>query len=283
MTTANPVVVATVLVHANEYGLHEVLRLLAAQHRRPDSVVVVDNASEPPVTLPPVGELAVRLIRSPDNLGVGGGHNLALRHALEHEGADAVWMLEHDTFPDPDCLAELLRARVDGRPGVVVPDATRNNYERHWAMANDGVLAAQFTFNGPLLDREIVEQVGPVNEAYFIGQEDWEYSRRVVAAGFGIARCSTAVVVHANKGDGRFPDDISPTRLYYSARNFVAERGPVSLPVRLAHTARAVAAGLLEMVTPGRGRAFAAARWWAQRDGSRGRMGRQSHRFMRRR
>ena len=280
--SADAVVVASVLVHGNEYGLLEVLRRVAAQQRRPDAVVVVDNASPVPVNIPVIDGLRVQVVRSDQNLGVGGGHNLGIRTALDSLHADCVWVLEHDTFPDTDCLASLLRMRANRVPGVVVADITRNNYERHWMSAErDGSATDRFTFNGPLLDRGVFELVGPINEQYFVGQEDWEYSGRVIAAGLSVTHCSSAVVLHANKGDGRFRRHVSPTRLYYSARNEEVARRPVSSRDRFLHVLLAVAKVGRELLTPGRGWTHAAARWWAYRDGRNGRMGQQVHRFMR--
>lgn len=273
---------ASVLVHGNEPGLRHVLHCLAAQERRPDAVVVVDNGNQLPAQLPAVDGLALHLVRAEQNLGVGGGHNLGVRSALDELAADWVWMLEHDTFPDPGCLLALERRAARHPKGIVVPDVTRNNYERRWLQPDhDGETMTKCTFNGPLVAREVIELVGPFNEAYFVGQEDWEFSQRSVAAGVMITRCCSAIVVHANKGDGRFGGYVSPARLYYSARNLVAANPPSGLVAEVHLAATTVARCAAELVRRGRGRRHAAARWFAWRDGRRGRMGRRQHRFMR--
>jgi GT2 family glycosyltransferase len=275
------VVVATVLAHGNEDGVRVVLDKLAAQRTRPAAVVVVDNGSPVPMVLPSeVDGLRVEAVRSVTNLGVGGGHNLAIRTALDRLGADVVWILEHDSFPEAGCLAALLaeRARHD-EPTVTVPDLARNNYERAWpSVDHTGERLTRFTFNGPLIDRPVVEQVGWINEDFFVGQEDWDYSQRVVAAGFGAFRCSQAMVLHATKGDGRFLTYVSPTRLYYSTRNLVAVQRPFTARRVVVLGAVTVAKAVVELVRPRRGPAFSAARWWAYYDGVTGRLGPQQHR-----
>jgi len=275
------VIVATVLVHGNEPGAREVLRLLAAQDRLPDAVVVMDNGSVPPVSTMTCAQIPVRFVCAERNIGVGGGHNLAISSALQDHGADYVWVLEHDTFPDPNCLRLLEQVAQHQHPGVVVPDATRNNYERMWLQGgSNGEAATRFTFNGVLIAREVVELVGPINEANFIGQEDWDYSQRVLASGMPITRCATAVVVHANKGDGRFDGYVSPVRLYYSVRNAAA----ADTPMTARGTARALAVCLakccLAFMTRGRGPRYAAAYWWAYSDARHGRMGQRVHRSL---
>lgn len=277
------VVVATVLVHGNESGLREVLRLLAAQERPPDAVVVVDNGSSPPIAVPTVaGTAPVRLVRLDENLGVGGGHNAGIGVARDAFGADVVWLLEHDTFPDANCLAQLLAERArHSPPRVIVPALTRNNYERHWITAEgDGRQVARFTLNGPLIDVELFDLVGLLNEDYFVGQEDWDLSQRAVAAGANVVESTSAVAVHAHKGSGRFGAYVSPARLYYSSRNLVAAAGRPSAIATVRAYVVTVAKCVYELLPPGRGRAYAAARWWALRDGRAGRLGRRDHRFM---
>jgi GT2 family glycosyltransferase len=279
VSAAEPIVVATVLVYGNDYGPREVLRLLAAQSRRPDVVVVVDNGSSPPLDLPAPEDLRLQLVRCPQNVGVGAGHNLAVRVAIDEWNADAVWILEHDTFPDAGCLAALLRLRAERDACVVAPEVVRNNYERHWIHDElDGASCTKFTFNGPLIDRVVLERVGAINQEFFIGQEDWEYSQRVVAVGLPIVRCSSGIVVHANKGDGRFTGAVSPTRLNYSARNLLAAQLPLTPARQLREGAFMLGKSAREVTRTERGIRHAAARWWAYWDGRSGRLGARHHR-----
>jgi hypothetical protein len=68
------------------------------------------------------------LIRNEENLGFTGGHNLAIRYALERRGAaDYVLFLNNDAVLEPACLTELVSAarRPDaGVVGAVVRDRT---------------------------------------------------------------------------------------------------------------------------------------------------------------
>ncbi len=278
-------VVATVLVHDNSVGVREVVRHLVAQVRRPDAIVILDNASAVAVTASDLDLLGVpvRVERSERNLGVGAGHNLAVRVARDVYGADAVWVLEHDTFPDSGCLEALLNEHLQHQePVVVATELVRNNYERSWLeLATDGQLLDRVTFNGPLIDIGVIDTVGSFNEAYFVGQEDWEFSQRVVAAGFRIVRCSSAVAVHAHKGDQRFGGFVSPSRLYYSSRNLLAAQLPLDRATQLRELSLMIGRSVLELSRKHRGSRYSAARWWAYSDGRRARLGQRHHRFMR--
>jgi GT2 family glycosyltransferase len=275
-------VVATVLVFNNAGGLQEVLRCLSKQTRRPDAIVVLDNGSLPAVDSSISAEsAALHLIRFESNSGVGAGHNAAIREALRL-GAEAVWLLEHDTYPDPSCLSELLAERDrHARPTVIVTELTRNNYERQWLSGdteNEGKVA-RFTLNGPLIDSEVFSILGGLNESFFVGQEDWDYSNRARTANVSIVRCVHAVAVHPNKGDGRFGVAASPTRLYYSSRNLIHSAGRTSAARQVVLAARVIASSVAALGTPGKGHAYAAARLWAYLDALAGKMGRQHHRF----
>ena len=84
-------------------------------------VVVVDNASDPPIRMMRPG---VEVVRSRANTGGSGGFNLGMAHVLMHsEGIgsdDLIWLLDSDARLKPDTLAELIAA-MDSRPdaGVV--------------------------------------------------------------------------------------------------------------------------------------------------------------------
>jgi len=87
------------------------------------SVVVVDNASEPPLDAPDLGEaIDVRLVRLARNTGGSGGYNAGMAAALVGEagtepvgtddptGPDFLWLVDSDARVEPDTLAKLLGA-----------------------------------------------------------------------------------------------------------------------------------------------------------------------------
>jgi GT2 family glycosyltransferase len=276
-----PRIVATVLAHGNQFGLDEVLRRLHQQTVPPVAVVVLDNGSSTPLSVTEVPVVPTRLVRSETNVGVGAGHNRLIEIALEHLGAEAVWVLEHDTFPDPDCLAELLRScRTLAAPWVVIPDVARN-YERQWlGEQREGPdLLRFFTFNGPLIDHEAIRRTGGLDERFFVGQEDRDYARRLEAAGVHLHHSVSAVVTHAHRGSRRFGSYVSPARLYYSVRSLAFLQPPTGVVARLRGFSASGAKALYELAARGRGRQYARARFFAYRDAVSGRMGRSERKF----
>lgn len=98
------------------------LRLSDAEDPASDSglaleVIVVDNASEPPLkdrVRVPRG-LSIEFLRLPTNTGGSGGYNAGMAHALalgRRTGlpAEFIWLLDSDAAPDQDALLGLVRA-----------------------------------------------------------------------------------------------------------------------------------------------------------------------------
>jgi GT2 family glycosyltransferase len=221
-------VCATILGFDDPGSVTAVLEAVMSQTVRVEGVVLVENGHRLGVDRPDV--LVHSLSR---NVGVGKGHNEALRLATESFSSDWFWILEHDCIPDPGCLEDLC-LHVADLPGVgaIAPNVSRNNDERclvrRWAEGHahsaplkvDGTfLAERFTLNGVLLSAAAYKTVGPFREDFFVGHEDWEYCDRLRASGFNIATRIEPTALHPTRGDRRHGVDQSPTRRYYSVRN----------------------------------------------------------------
>jgi GT2 family glycosyltransferase len=295
-------VVAVLLTHQARDRVEHVLSCIGEQDRRPERVVVIDNASADGT--PEVAVRAGRRLGLPVevtvldvNLGVGGGHNLGWRTALADGAATHLWVLEHDDYPRPACLRELLTAAGD-REVVAVPRLARDDREladsleadaagsRSWpAFAADGSVARQtFTLNGTLLPRSVLERVGLLREDLFVGQEDWDYSQRVRSAGIVVHHCPDAHLLHPTKGDHRYGVRPSVLRSYYSHRNVVFLRsrpeGRAHLGAAAVQTAWSVASLGRILLRDDHKVRRVAARAAATVDGLLGRMGSRAYWFM---
>lgn len=228
----DPKVVATILVYNNPKGLARVIECISLQSYSVAEIVIVDNGqvdsrqreSVDSSASPRLSELKISVVAPVTNLGVGAGHNLAIEHALA-EDPDYVWVLEHDTLPDPHCLESLLAVfadEPDSSVGVVLPDLSRNRYERDLGILrspNRITETDRFTFNAPLFRAAALRDAGNLREDLFVGQEDWEYSSVLRSRGWRILLLNTALGIHPNRGGGRFPVIPTPARHYYTSRN----------------------------------------------------------------
>ena len=109
-------VTAVVVTYNRAALLVECLDAIAAQTHRPGRVIVVDNASTDDTATVLSQRRDVDTVRLALNTGGAGGFAAGIQAALAG-GCDAVWLLDDDTIPQPDALAELVRAR-EAYPGA---------------------------------------------------------------------------------------------------------------------------------------------------------------------
>jgi rhamnopyranosyl-N-acetylglucosaminyl-diphospho-decaprenol beta-1,3/1,4-galactofuranosyltransferase len=218
---SRPETVAVVVVTYNRAGLLlRMLGALAASERRPDAVIVVDNAStdHTKTVLDGVLDLPLQVIRPEQNLGGSGGFHLGVEAAYE-QGFDRIWLMDDDVLPAPDCLGTLMAVDEDclmavreDTSGQLVEKAAvtfdlRNplrikpktamvetTYGERAAMP-DKVEIENVAFEGFMVRRRVVEQIGLPDPDFFIFYDDVDYALRARRAGFRIWAVRDAVLV----------------------------------------------------------------------------------------
>jgi len=238
-------VVAVVVAHERRELLLESLRALAAQKRPVDLVVVVDNAStdgsaDAAEQLAHELDLPLDVIRLVRNTGGAGGFAAGLARAVAGHAADRAWLMDDDTVPGPGALAELLA--VDeryqwlggARPAVMASrvlwtdgrDHPMNTPRRRpLARRTDQALAARAgavpvrsaSFVSMLVDASAVRRHGLPVADYFLWNDDFEYSTRLLRHGVGLY-VPTSVVEHRTKVFGATDADPGP-RFRWEVRN----------------------------------------------------------------
>jgi GT2 family glycosyltransferase len=208
-------VVAVVVTHNRRELLLECLQAIDAQSRPVDEVIVVDNASADR-TADAVAERfpGVRLHRLDENIGGAGG--FAYGVAVARSDADLLWLMDDDVAPLPDALEQLLAART-GYPGpppvivassVVAPDGQpiRMNVARIRPFASTALRRAagevgctpirSASFVSILIDGPACRGHDLPIADYFIWNDDFEYTTRLLRRGVGLL-CPASVVRHA--------------------------------------------------------------------------------------
>ena len=202
-------ILALVLTHNAPQALARCLAAIGAQDDVPEEVLVVDNASQPPVAqsqLPRPGR-SLRVIRSEVNCGPAGGWAIALRYFLANDFTHA-WLMDDDIVPEPKCLANLWDAASEAPTSAFVFPIS---------IQPDGSVGRWGSWCGFLISREIVETVGLPMEELFWWAEDAEYCEwRIPRAGFPRHIVDGAVVHHdAVRQGGHIPT----WKYYYESRN----------------------------------------------------------------
>jgi GT2 family glycosyltransferase len=239
--------VAVVIVNWNSGELlRRCLETLDRQTRRPDRVVVVDNASSDESlnrarqALQTLRTLeGTELIRLDENAGFAKANNIAARAAREF---DAIALLNPDAFPEPAWL-EALVAAAERNPGVAAfasqmrldssPDrldgagdsyhvsgrAWRNGHRMpsaEWP-ADDAEIFAPCAA-AALYRRDAFDQVGGFDEQFFCYFEDVDLGFRLRLRGYRCLYVHSAVVRHVSSASSGYRSDFA---VYHGERNAV--------------------------------------------------------------
>jgi rhamnopyranosyl-N-acetylglucosaminyl-diphospho-decaprenol beta-1,3/1,4-galactofuranosyltransferase len=235
----DPLVAAVVVTHNRRNLLLESLTAVHAQTRVPTEVIVVDNACTDGTAAAVRARFpAVHLARLERNYGGAGGFAYGMGLALAR-AADLIWLLDDDTVPEPGALQALLeaRARYPGRAPALVasrvlwtdgrahpmntararPFAARA--QREAAAAAGCVPVRSASFVSILVDAARCRQAGLPQADFFLWNDDFEFTARLLRSDTGVL-CRASVVVHKTRTFGS--TDVDPgDRFFYEVRNKV--------------------------------------------------------------
>lgn len=241
---------------------------LARQRCPPEWVMVADNCSvdQTVSTLESLEHLPFKLVvhPMPENGGNAGGVGAVMEMAFTR-GADAVWILDDDSWPREAALAAMLDGEWNPRTvrhALQVDPLTHNftwplqiedghgGWRLAWSEQDlpDGpTVRSRISWTGALLPREVYERVGPVNRDLFIRGEDEEYPWRIEQAGFPQEAVRGAVMDHPGPQNlvhwrllGKnffFERGLADWKLYYKVRNMVWLKRRQSGDLRAIHLA----------------------------------------------
>jgi GT2 family glycosyltransferase len=199
--------------------------------------------------LRPVGApVPITVAQARENLGFAGGVNAWIRPLLRETGWNGVWILNPDTWPQPDALAELVDFAVKRRKGMVssrimFPDRSDIASSRglKWRKLSASAMGVDiFAPISPAPDpddverriesptgvsiyvtRACIDKIGLMDESYFLYWEDFDWGIRAKAA-CGIGYVHSSVVPHiggSSTGAVRKRAQRSPMAVYLRNRN----------------------------------------------------------------
>ena len=279
--SGSPESIAVVIVTHNRAELLErMLDGLAAQTRRPDAVIVIDNVSTDDTrsVLDARSDLPLHVTTTASNLGGAGGFHIGMRAAYD-AGWDRIWLMDDDVVPAPDCLAELMAVDEDCLTSVR-EDLTGALVEKaavHFDLRNPLAIRPKraavdttyadrasmpalvevqnVAFEGFMVRRDVVTRIGFPDPEFFIFYDDAEYAVRARRAGWRIWAVRDARLVR--QLDFNQQHDLSGWKGFYMFRNlFVVHfRHGENALVRLKPWLITLAVVLLSPLRGGRGEA----------------------------
>ena len=202
---------------------------------------------------------------APANLGYAGGINIWLRELLDIPGWRGAWILNPDTEPRPTALGALIERAENGRKGMVgstILEAGSVDLIRFRGGLSWQKLAARATVLGlhskmgdscdlhaiekdldapsgasTYVTRQCVEEIGLMDESYFLFFEDLDWGRRAKSLGLGYA--PNSIVAHqrgTTTGSANPLRGLSRLAVYLEHRNaihFVRKHLPNTTPIRV--------------------------------------------------
>jgi GT2 family glycosyltransferase len=235
-------VVAVVVTWNRRELLQESLAALRAQTHPPAAIVVVDNASTDGTDALLAREHAdLELVHLTRNTGGAGGFAAGVERALTLD-PDLVWLLDDDTVPTATAAEHLVTAWASygqgrgERPAVLAsrvvwtdgrdhpmntprPKPGARPAERAAAEAVGCVPIRSASFVSIMCDVHRVRERGLPVADYFLWNDDFEYSTRLIRHGVGLS-VPDSVVVHKTKVFGSTDADPGE-RFFYEVRNKV--------------------------------------------------------------
>lgn len=225
---------------------------LRTQKLHIDTYVVDNGSTNDSVVILKRNYPWVHLIEAGKNLGFTGGNNVGIRAALDN-GADFVWLLNNDTYVDPDaaCLVDAFHDPNVGVAGSKIYFAKGHEYHKaRYAMSERGKVlwyaggvidwsnmyashrgvdevdhgqydrhdVTEFvTGCSMMIKRSVFEHIGMLDDAYYLYLEDVDFSLRAKNAGFKLMYYPKSIIWHVNAGSSGGPGN--PIHEYYQTRN----------------------------------------------------------------
>lgn len=237
--------VAVVVTWNRRDLLVESVDALRAQTHLPAEIVVVDNASTDGTAdllgsgFATDGPVSLDVVHLGENTGGAGGFAVGIERALAHQ-PHLVWLLDDDTVPTATAAEELVRAwreyPGERRPAVLASKVVWIDGRDHpmntprskpgagpaetAAAASVGAVPIRSaSFVSIACDADRIRERGLPIADYFLWNDDFEYSTRLIRGGVGLA-VPASVVVHKTKVFGS--TDVDPgDRFFFEVRNKV--------------------------------------------------------------
>lgn len=166
------------------------------------------------------------IIRTECNLGFAGGNNVGIRYALNKGDCDYIWLINNDTVVEEYTLTHLVeKAKESPNSGAVgsvhldyvSPDTiqtlgggrlikylgiTRNTFPKRSyteLLKHPSTKKPEIDFVSGcsmLVSKEVLSNVGLLDEEYFVYWEDADWSERIKRHGFLLTSCLKSKVFH---------------------------------------------------------------------------------------
>ena len=240
MSTTNPLISIITLNYNQSVVTLDFLESAKKLHYKNFEILVCDMASMENVTeiIHPEKYPNTRLLLSKENLGFAGGNNWGMRQA----NGDFFLIVNNDTIMTEDLLNKLLKPFQDDETIAVTspkimyydqPDIIQyagfnpmNKYTGRTSIIGEreldkGQYNSSRTTSGShgcamLVKKEVAQKTGMFPEKFFLYYEEWDWSARILKAGYKIWYTADATIYHK---ESLSVGKSNPMKVYYHTRN----------------------------------------------------------------
>lgn len=249
MISDNSIITIVIVTFNRKKWLLNCLKALSKQTQKPSKILIIDNASIDGTidTLQQNGWLAqsnIQLIALKENIGGAGGFSFGMQYALE-QGAEWIWMMDDDGYPEEECLEKLYKYAIAHKLQAISP--LQINISQHdqlgfpvWVdkkqirgninqLDNYIFLEKEANlFNGLLIHRSAIEKIGLPRKEFFIRGDEVEYTKRMKQANIAFGTLVNTKFFHPSDSNERVSslfgllttrDAHSDFKNYYMFRN----------------------------------------------------------------
>ncbi|RKG46102.1 MULTISPECIES: glycosyltransferase [Acinetobacter] len=228
-------------------------------------IIVVDNASndnsyEYISSQIDFTQNNIQWIGLKNNIGGAGGFYEGIKYALD-QGAEYIWMMDDDGYPDEKCLGKLYDFLLQNELDAISPQQININDHSQLAfpmwfnkkqirgcvdqIPKDTFIEQEANlFNGLLIHRSMVEKVGLPRKEFFIRGDEVEYTKRFLKNNIKFGTLTSAKFYHPSDDAERVAclhgrmiirDAHSDFKNYYMFRNravaFIEDGNALLLPL----------------------------------------------------
>jgi rhamnopyranosyl-N-acetylglucosaminyl-diphospho-decaprenol beta-1,3/1,4-galactofuranosyltransferase len=244
------VIVGIVTYNRSEL-LIEGLSALVNQSYKIEKILIVDNASTDNTEESVKNffkenmEVNYSYNKMQENLGGAGGFSKTFELA-QSEDFDYLWLMDDDVEPLKDTLSRLVQTSLEHNYDVVQPlrkyvDGEIVNYaSKNWLFdkgtysLSEGydltnlissnvshIPICSVPFEGPLISKKVINEVGLPESNFFIFHDDTDYSIRVCKKGFKIGMDLQSILIRKIKPSNAKGDFDFNWRSYFMERNYI--------------------------------------------------------------
>lgn len=211
--------IAAVVVTYNRIKyLKKCISALQEQVRPLDAIYIINNGSTDG-TKEWLDQQSDLMVVHQENVGGSGGFYRGIQEAYQH-GFDWIWTMDDDVNPTPTCLAELCKYIYLDQTGILCPQRVKNgniqlgevlkfnlsnpfkalkrNLQIKDIIDNAPIDIEGMAFEGPLISKKTIQEIGYPNKDLFIFWDDTDYAYRTILADLKVKYIPGAIL---NKED----------------------------------------------------------------------------------